>query len=573
MNERRNFNGLFAVLLLVALAIVSAGYIVGHTTYLTPYKTVTDGQVQNYIPGNQANGNISFLQLKGDSSIYFTSVTGLTPKFSANSLTKTSRVALTVLPDSIGNVDIKASKRVELKGLAFRVIALVVTTGSKTVNYATQQYTKNPGGIVHDQLAMGNQITLAGVGTLALFVVLLGMFGRSVVISDTFGLPLPSFPELPFGLVVGVFFIAFSFPIGVSKLGEATGWQIVSDVGTTARSVDATLVGASSYQQILSFDNLWSKFLIIVAIYLAVLALVSLRHLRPDLFGLGLLFLVIGAAWLHLLSWLIAVLIWLLTEVLALLGWIASILAPIVGFLATLLGNLFGFILTHGCWAVIVALLLIGVIYLVIKYREELLEFLLEMLRPLVYFVLGLGAIALLIFLLVKLYEHFRPFFDSLFALLGRIFAVVFRFLVYALIGYLIGGILFGLGALLLDQFRGAWNSGSGRRGVILGSLAIGISIALILVESDLYGAVTYFPPAVAAFISANLHEGSPIFDLLIALVVVIISTLGLLRNLRKLRDEPKLEEFQTGVTMTLIALPLAGAAIAFSVSHIEASN
>src|SRR6185312_14813779 len=172
-----------------------------------------------------------------------------------------------------------------------------------------------------------------------------------------------------------------------------------------------TLVGASSYQQVLSFDNLWSMFLIILGIYLVVLALVSLRHLRPDLFGLGLLFLAIGVVWLHLLSWLIVALIWLLTEVFALLGWIASILAPIFNFFATLLGNLFAFILTHGCWAVIVVLLLIGAIYLMIKYREELLELLLEALKPLAYFVLGLGAIALLILLLVKLYELLQPFF------------------------------------------------------------------------------------------------------------------------------------------------------------------
>ena len=160
-----------------------------------------------------------------------------------------------------------------------------------------------------------------------------------------------------------------------------------------------------------------------------------------------------------------------------------------------------------------------------------------------------------------------------MFALLGRIFAVVFRFLIYALIGYLIGGIIFGLGALLLDQFKGAWSSGNGRRGVIMGSLAIGISIALILVESDLLQHCDILSACCCSVLSANLYEGSPIFDLLIALVVVIISTLGLLRNLRKLREEPKLEEFQTGVTMTLIALPLVGAAIAFSVSHIGSSN
>ena len=583
VNEQRSYWGLFLVVLIVALGIIGAGYAVGHSTYLAPYQIISNVQEQHYIAASKPGDTTSYLRFKGDNSVYLVPSTQLTPKFSAKSFIKTSRFTLTILPDSIGNVDIRVSRTLELKGAAFRVVALSVTTGKKTAVYATPEYKDSPDGYPHDQVAAGNQVTSAGVGVLALFVILAGMFGRSAPISDTIDLPLPRIPELLFGLVAGIFFIAFSFPVGVSKLGKATGWAVIQDVGAAAKSVDTTLLGTSSIQQTMSFGNLWQAFLIALLAYLVVLAVLSLRYWRLDLFGLGVAFLAIGALWLHLVTWLISMVLWLLGEILAFFGWLGSILAPIARWLLNLFGAIFGFlgrvlhallelIFTHGWWTVIVVVLGIGLVYLAVKYRHELLEILKE-LTPLWVAVLVVAAAVGLIVLLTKLLAFLLPLLISILTFLGRIFAFMRSILPLLIIGAFILWVIYGLGALLLDQFKGAWNSGAGRRGVILGSLAIGISIALILLETSLYGATRYFPSAVTTFAAANIHQSNPVFDLLIALAVVAISILALLRNLPELRVEPEFEEFQTGVTVTLIALPLIGLALAYAATHTEMSS
>jgi hypothetical protein len=84
-----------------------------------------------------------------------------------------------------------------------------------------------------------------------------------------------------------------------------------------------------------------------------------------------------------------------------------------------------------------------------------------------------------------------------------------------------------------------------------VGSLAIGISLALVLVESNQYNAVAFFPAAFGAFIAANLYQSSPIVDALLALLILGVSTLGLVRNLPRLQPGPGLRKFQTSVAIT----------------------
>lgn len=577
MDRKRNFGGLFAFILIVALVVIGAGYSVTHSTYLAPYRTVTNGRLQGFIAGSTSNGEIAYLRIKGDNSVYAVPTAQITPKFGAKSFSRTSHITLTVLPDSTGIVDVKASKTIELKGPAFRVVAIAVTTGKKTILYATSQYTHSPYGYPHDQIHTGNQITTLGFGVLAFFIVLVGMFGRKAKLLDLddFVLPIPSIPELAFGLAAGVFFIMFNLPGVVSKLARTTGWSFMSDMSSTTQSVNSTLISAFPGQPAVHFDALWSKFLLVLAGYLALLAVLSLRHLRVDLFALGAIFLTVGATWLHIVTWLVAALVWVFRLVVSVLIWVLGLVAIVLGFIGKILGVLFSFIagvirslveflITHGWWVFITVLLLIGVIYLAVRYRKAILEFFGELwglvwenLRTLGIFILVSTLLLGIGFLLWKLIQLLWVWLALIFAFLGKVLAIIVLVLIYVLVVYLIAGVIFGLGALLLDQFRGAWRSGNGRRGVILGSLAIGVSLALIGLEANLYGATAYFPAPVTAFATTYVHQSAPILDLLVAFAVVVISSLALVRNLVVLGPEPDLSEFQLGVAMTLIVVPL----------------
>lgn len=594
MSEHRNSLLLFIAGGIIALAVIGAGNVVGHETHLAPYGTVASKPVNHYVAGTQANGYTGYLQLKGDSAVYVVPETGVTPEFSAKALGKTSNVALTILPTSTGLVDIKGGHGVELKGFAYQVLALAVTTGKRTTTYATAQYMRSPQGYQVDQVAMGGEIIGGGIVALVLFAAVLGLFIFSKIVIGFFevaGFDTPSPWELALGLLGGVAFLAFNFPAIVSNIGQRVGVPMVRDLGTTARAQLFHAFGALPGQQIVSFHNLWSGFLIGVGVYLGALALLSLRHWRLDLFGLGVAALVVGAASLHVLAWAGAVLWWLLGVVAAILGWLFGVLALVLGwlfsvigavigwltqvigaflgFLGELIGRLIALILQYSVWAVLLLLLLAGLIYLAVRYRHVVLEILQAVARTLLIAALLAGAG----FLLLKLGQLLLPVLIAFFDLLGRLFAalihllapllsflasmtgLLIRVLFYVFVALIVGWIVYGLGAFLLDQVKGGWNSGNGRRGVILGSLAIGTAVSLILMETNLYGAVSYFPGAVANLILTNLHQSTPIVDVLFAFLVLAISILGLLRNVPRLLQEPGLAQFRTALVMCGVGL------------------
>ena len=77
---------------------------------------------------------------------------------------------------------------------------------------------------------------------------------------------------------------------------------------------------------------------------------------------------------------------------------------------------------------------------------------------------------------------------------------VIIRFLFILLIGLFGGFLVHWFGSLLIDQFKGAWKAGNERRGVILGALAIGTSLALVLLESNLYNLAILVPRWLSRF-------------------------------------------------------------------------
>jgi hypothetical protein len=159
------------------------------------------------------------------------------------------------------------------------------------------------------------------------------------------------------------------------------------------------------------------------------------------------------------------------------------------------------------------------------------------------------------------------------FGFIGRILGVIIQFLIYVLIGLFVGWVMYFPGGLIIEQFRGAWDSGNGRRGVVLGCLSVGTSVALLLLESNIGNVARFYPTELQGFVY-QLSQGSNAFlDIIIVLLVIGVSIIGILRNLPELKREPGFREFQTAIMLTLpLALVFSVGAILVS-SHTEVNT
>ncbi len=399
--------------------------------------------------------------------------------------------------------------------------------------------------------------------------------------SQSDDLRLPSPGEFFLGLIVGVVFLVFTFPLGVTKLGTTLGWSWVHDTGAAATTAFDGFFGASPGERMSSFQTLWLAVLIGLAAYLGTLLVLSLRHVRFDLFGLGLLFLVIGAAFLHLLAWVVYILFiagrWVLQVLAFLLGKLGDLLRVIFQWFGWLFGVIFGFLFGSGWW--LLALLAgVVVVALAMKYRMAFFKVVLWLLV-----ITGVG------YLLVKLSQFLWPYIKPILEAIGRFFAPIVAFiqgvlaaigrflapiiafigrlLVYIFIGFLVGCVIYGCGALIIDQIKGAWDAGSEKRGVMLGALSIGTSIAIVLLASNLGNNAQFFPADLPRFVADNIHQASPIFNVLITLLVIAVSIVGVLRNLPKLHPGPGLGRFKVQLAILAPLVVLLGV-LALLVAH-----
>lgn len=83
-------------------------------------------------------------------------------------------------------------------------------------------------------------------------------------------LRVPSFWQIFFRLVVGIFFIVFSFPQSVMSLGKVLGWSLVRDAGIIAQSILNVLFGASDSSKTTIFNNLVVVLAAALVLYLMV---------------------------------------------------------------------------------------------------------------------------------------------------------------------------------------------------------------------------------------------------------------------------------------------------------------
>ncbi len=386
-------------------------------------------------------------------------------------------------------------------------------------------------------------------------------------------LEFPSFWQLVTGMLVGAVFISFSIPNALIQFGKNLGWSWLSETGSTADSILSGIAGSTASTRYLSFNHLWSLLLIGLLTYVGALALLAIRYQQLDLFIAGVVSLAVGTAILNLIAWVVYLFILLLILIAIIVTWIFSILGIILkaifaflayiwGFVASFFVFLWGllvafwaFLISSPWWILAAVLVLALLIYLAVRHREALIT--------LIQYVIGtaivIGGIFLIRWLIIVL-APLWAFLASVFAAIFQFLALIVRFIVfilgYVVVGLVVGFVVYGIGAWVMDLFRGAWKSGNGRRGVVIGSLAIGSALAFILLETNLYHTDDFpYYPLQALTMVHYFHQVSPIFDILVAVLVVAVSILGILRNLGKMQEEPSWSEFQSAMVMAALGV------------------
>jgi hypothetical protein len=391
--------------------------------------------------------------------------------------------------------------------------------------------------------------------------------------ADEEGLRIPSFPQLVGGLLIGAAFIAFSIPHALVQFGVILGWPWLSAIGSTSGGILDDVAGATDGARYLSFGYMWSVLLVGLAVYLAALALLSLRHQRFDLFLAGGVSLGVGTAILNILAWVVYLIALLFIVIAIIVAWIFSIIGIIfhaifsfLAFLWSYVAQFFEFIwglllafwvflISSPWWIAAALVVLAALIFFAVRFREEFLGFLVFIFWTAVI----VGAVFLirwLIIILAPLWAFLARIFAAIFQFLGIIFRFLFTAIVFLITVFLVGFVIYGIGAWVMDLFRGAWKSGNERRGVIIGALAIGSALAILLLETNLYHTNGFpFYPLQALGIVTYFHVVSPIFDVIMALLVITVSVLGILRNLGQLQEEPTWTEFQSAMVMAALGV------------------
>ena len=169
----------------------------------------------------------------------------------------------------------------------------------------------------------------------------------------------------------------------------------------------------------------------------------------------------------------------------------------------------------------------------------------------------------------MAIWNFVKPVFDFL----GAILWIILKFLFFLAIGLVVGWLIYGIGAIIMDQLRCAWKAGNQLRGIILGSLSAGIPVAFILLETNLYHAANYYPAYFALFSTHYLHEGFPFVDILIGLIILALSIIGILRNIPKLLEPVDWGDLQTSYVLLIVSFLLTFVFIAIIVASAQGAG
>src|SRR4029077_14607831 len=209
-------------------------------------------------------------------------------------------------------------------------------------------------------------------------------------------------------------------------------------------------------------------------LYLAMLLMLALARKKAALAVHGLTALITGVLILPLLGWCALLVYWAIWAILKVLSFVIYIASIILGFLAFLI---------HYLWPVLLAGIVIG-----------LLVWLWKQIGP-KGFAFAVGIAALLYFLWPILRNIFLSYILPVLRWCAHILAVVlgwflflakWLFVLFLIIAacVMVLGSLACIGYFVVDPFRPAWECGRSRKGVILGSLSLGVGLSLIFLVS-----------------------------------------------------------------------------------------
>jgi len=139
----------------------------------------------------------------------------------------------------------------------------------------------------------------------------------------------------------------------------------------------------------------------------------------------------------------------------------------------------------------------------------------------------------------------------------GPVVASVFRVVVSTLVVALV---LATVGQLFVDQLRSTMLAGSDRLGVLMGAIAVGSTLALLMLVGNVYGVYDLYPDAVAQWAQTSVRSNDPRFDATVTLAVVALCAFGVLRNLGRMRPSPDRAMLGRSLIYTIMGVIAAGA-------------
>jgi hypothetical protein len=358
-----------------------------------------------------------------------------------------------------------------------------------------------------------------------------------------------SFPNVILSLLLGAAYLELTLPHATLHLATNRGWNSVASAAQWSIGLNQRIAVAAP-----SFPDLLRYILYGVALYVGCLLLLALRHGRMDFFGWGVVTLAISTAVFHLIAWggyLVVKIFWLIKIVLSFIGgavaWLLGFVMRFMVFIAEALMRLLG-----GYWWVVAILVLAALFVIVAKHGREAVD----ILKVALVILVGAAVTVGVVFLLRWLWRFIEP----VLMWIANAIRFLFHLIVIAFLGVCVLLAIATVGQLLLDQFRGALTAGKRRIGILIGSMAIGTSLAILLVVSNSYGVNGAFPFQVAGVVAGYVHHTAPLLDALITLTLVALSVVSVLRNVAVLGDEPRFEEFARSLVYAFVGVFVAGA-------------
>ncbi|MEA2570288.1 MAG: hypothetical protein QOI24_2289 [Acidobacteriota bacterium] len=356
---------------------------------------------------------------------------------------------------------------------------------------------------------------------------------------------------------LGTFYIGFTLPKGLATLGAERQWLAVQRLGEWSLAFNQRLAGA-----IPDFSTLMRYVAWAVVIYLVSLLILGVHHGQLNLFGWGAATLAFSVAILHVLIWvsfivakIVMFVLWVFGGIArffgAVLTWILQAIFAIFVWIYELLANWLG-----AFWWIVPVAGVVVMLALMLRSRTSPKDLL-----ALIGRVLLAGAAASgVLFALIRAWRWIEPILVALATFLRAVVLFIVALIAKLLLGALLIVAVATVGQLLLDQINGALSAGRRRYGVIIGAVAIGSSIAVLLFISNLYGVTGWLPSQVTEFATHYLHQPAPLLDAVIALAVVALSVVGVWRNMPAMGQEPTLAEFGKSMVYVIAGICVTGA-------------